>query len=107
VVDAINTCRYVASSSLHGLIVANAYGIPAVWTTFADTLAGDDTKFFDYYESVGNSSPRRLPAANYPHFESLAEAASGCPVADVRSLAITLESACPFPRSLPPAPAPQ
>jgi hypothetical protein len=40
------------SSSLHGLVLANAYGIGAVWLKCYDTLGGDDTKFLDYFASV-------------------------------------------------------
>lgn len=55
-VDAIAGCRAILTSSLHGLIVANAYGVPARWCTFgekAPALAGDGTKFLDYFLSVG------------------------------------------------------
>lgn len=55
--DEILKSELVLSSSLHGLIVAHAYGIPAVWIKIADKLFGDDTKFKDYYTSVKMEIP--------------------------------------------------
>jgi hypothetical protein len=49
----ITACRSIISSSLHGLIVAHAYGIPAAWVKFTDQLDGDDMKFHDHFLSLG------------------------------------------------------
>ncbi|MBG6085426.1 polysaccharide pyruvyl transferase family protein [Zhihengliuella flava] len=56
VVEQITSCRRIISTSLHGVIVANAYGIPARWAVIGDAseaIAGDGTKFEDYFRSVG------------------------------------------------------
>lgn len=53
VVREIRQCRAIVSSSLHGVIVAHAYRIPAAWVRWSDKLSGDDTKFHDYAASVG------------------------------------------------------
>lgn len=52
-IEEITECEKVISSSLHGIIIANAYGIPAAWAKF-NPLTGDDTKFYDYAKS-GNT----------------------------------------------------
>lgn len=46
-------CKRVVSSSLHGIIAAHAYGIPAAWARFSTQLAGDGIKFHDHARSVG------------------------------------------------------
>ena len=53
VIDKINECKIIASSSLHGLIIADAYNIPNVWIRFSDKIEGNDFKFQDYFHSVG------------------------------------------------------
>jgi hypothetical protein len=63
VIDQIVASRVVASSSLHGLIVSHAYGVPAVWIKFRDLAFGDDSKFRDYYLSVGEPPPAPVPVA--------------------------------------------
>lgn len=45
-------CKKVVSSSLHGIIIAHTYGIPAVWQPFSNGVFGDDIKYQDYFESV-------------------------------------------------------
>lgn len=49
----ITRCKATVSTSLHGLIVSHAYGIPSLWVKIAgNDLYGDDCKFYDYFSSV-------------------------------------------------------
>lgn len=53
VVDEISSCRITFSSSLHGIIASHAYGVPSVWMRTKNPIHGDDSKFYDYFLSVG------------------------------------------------------
>ena len=46
------SCENIASSSLHGLIVSDAYGIPSIWIKLSNNIIGNDFKFYDYLESI-------------------------------------------------------
>lgn len=47
-IDEISACGYIYSSSLHGLIIADAYGVSNERIVFGDKLIGGDFKFNDY-----------------------------------------------------------
>lgn len=49
----IASCECVLSSSLHGLIVADAFGVPNAWIKLSEKIRGDDFKFRDYYSIYG------------------------------------------------------
>lgn len=51
VIDAIASSKKVISSSLHGIILAEAYGVPAVMFRSYDKSV--DFKYLDYYASTG------------------------------------------------------
>jgi pyruvyltransferase len=48
----IASCEFVVSSSLHGLVVADSYGIPAIRADFGSLIKGGDWKFNDYFSTV-------------------------------------------------------
>jgi pyruvyltransferase len=54
IVDIISKARRVVSSSLHGLIVAEAYGVPAVWYRLSKQEGY--IKYQDYYGSTNRAA---------------------------------------------------
>lgn len=61
VLETIAACERVVSSSLHGLVFADAFGVPNQWFTASDGLHGGRHKFDDYYSAFGLSlEPVRL-----------------------------------------------
>ncbi|MCY0966838.1 polysaccharide pyruvyl transferase family protein [Parathalassolituus penaei] len=75
-IDEICSCKVIVSTSLHGIIIANAYGVPAQWATISDAekhVHGDGTKFKDYFLGVGLpvQTPLDLAGIEKLDFESL------------------------------------
>lgn len=53
VINQIARCRYILSSSLHGLIFADGLGVPNLHILGKAPLAGGSFKFEDYYSCYG------------------------------------------------------
>ncbi|GAB3630735.1 hypothetical protein GCM10027421_00880 [Microbacterium shaanxiense] len=89
----IASARAVITTSLHGLITADSYGIPAVWTVLDPPLDGGDFKFRDYEAAVtpGRSRYREFDASQ-PLADS-AESAWAADAGDVARLNDGLEAA--------------
>lgn len=60
VIDEINECETIISSSLHGLIISDAYSIPNVWVRFSNKIAGGEFKYKDYFASVGRETEKPI-----------------------------------------------
>ncbi len=54
-VSKIAACERIAATSLHGLIVADAFHIPNLWVSEKQPRHGFKWKFTDYFLSVGRS----------------------------------------------------
>lgn len=52
VIDQICSCERILSSSLHGLIVSDAYQVPSCWIELTGKISGGYFKYLDYAASV-------------------------------------------------------
>ncbi len=84
VVDDICRCDVIVSSSLHGIIVAESYGVPAVWVQPTDRIKGGHFKFLDYYEGTGRASSG--PSAWSGRLSRVTASAQAPPVLDPEPL---------------------
>lgn len=73
VIDEISACDFIISSSLHGLIVAEAYGIPAIWVEFKEYVSGWEYKFYDFYASIGKENSSYIKIEDDMDVEKLEE----------------------------------
>lgn len=55
-INEIKECETIISSSLHGCIIAEAYGIPVKWITLSDKVVGNGFKFRDYLSATDRTA---------------------------------------------------
>jgi pyruvyltransferase len=92
----VASCELILSSSLHGLICADAYGIPSAWLSLSDQVIGGEFKFRDYRRSIGADDPVAVHIRDATSLTAASRAATlTVPKLDLRKLVL----ACPFLRS--------
>ena len=52
VLSEVDKCCFILSSSLHGVIAADALGIPNGWLVLSDKVHGNGFKFHDYFSAI-------------------------------------------------------
>jgi pyruvyltransferase len=93
VIDALLSCNGIVSGSLHGLVLADAYGLPSRWMRISDLPAGDGFKFIDYLSSVGHDDRGEIPLCDESNIGSVIRSLDSRPL--TTDLASFLD-ACPF-----------
>lgn len=67
VLKQIASCETVLSTSLHGLIFADSFGIPSMWCELTDIILGKGYKYRDYYSCYGlTAEPFDLRGGRFP-----------------------------------------
>ncbi len=92
----ILSCRRIVTSSLHGLIIADAYGIPSAWVA-SGTPKGGEFKYFDYFATVDKF--RRPQRFSYTSKAVTVERVLGSLTFDAAPIVFkykALLDACPF-----------
>ena len=65
VIDQISSCERILSSSLHGLIVSDAYQIPNCWIELTGRISGGHFKYYDYASSVERSFEKPIKVESF------------------------------------------
>lgn len=92
-VEQVVSCDAILSSSLHGLICADAYGVPNAHVRISEAVGGGAFKFDDYRLGVGGDRYNHLDADDIRPLADCSKVTSLC---DVSGSQIRLLSSCPF-----------
>lgn len=63
-INKICECEFILSSSLHGIIIADAFGVPSARVSFSNKITGGDFKFQDYSLTVGREHYKAVDLSN-------------------------------------------
>jgi pyruvyltransferase len=90
-------CEFVLSSSLHGLVVADAFGIANAWVEISGGPRGHRFKFLDYYSVFGIHNPNPLHLRNGVSERQIAETKKGWERPGLTEIQKKLIASFPFP----------
>ena len=94
VIDTICACDVILSSSLHGLIISDAYAIPNVWIKLSDKVEGNGFKFKDYFLSVQRNTVEPIVVKNLSDVYTAIDYSSQ--YSQIKFDPIPLLHSCPF-----------
>lgn len=89
----ISSCSAVFSTSLHGVILADAYGVPACWALPEPVLGGGDYKFLDYESVFTLSRSRRVSISQVQGPNDIIQLATTVPADQLQEVQASLEEA--------------
>ena len=96
VIKQLTSCKMILSSSLHGLIVADSFGIPNMHMPISDKLTGGDYKFKDYYSSIDREYNQFSKKNLYDELELKKVIDSYAPIVNLEDIQNTLIKSFPF-----------
>lgn len=73
-IDNVISCDYIISSSLHGLIIADSYGIPNKWVEFYHQSDDNNFKFRDYYSVFKDCEVLPQIITEHTHIDEIIQA---------------------------------
>lgn len=65
IITKICSCEKIVSSSLHGMILSDAYGIPNIRMVCSNAIEGGDFKYKDYMKGVGRQYQEPIDCRTY------------------------------------------
>ena len=78
VIDKICSCERILSSSLHGIITSDAYGIPNCWIELSGKISGGHFKYYDYASSVNRQFDKPIQINKTIDIANLADSMFSC-----------------------------
>jgi pyruvyltransferase len=79
-IDELVMCKKIISSSMHGLILSDAYNIPNKRIKLSDNVFGGDFKFNDYYSTTDNIDEQGVLVCENPNELDLNNIFESCTV---------------------------
>jgi hypothetical protein len=97
-IDLVSSCEFIASTALHGLVVADALGIPSCWlrTRSCNREVLPQYKFLDYFSAYQSAPPRPRMLDPMDTLDSLLRDMNDERLDDVARIQDDLMSALPF-----------